>query len=355
MSEVASFLPEWASPPGATISDFLEDQGRALEDFIRDIGRPQRDARRLLEGTLPITEEIANSLSETLGATTEFWLSRERQFQDAIARQLSSERWLASMPFNDMSRFGWLRPAQSKKDKIDACLEHFGVPTVLEWMSKYEGRERLVAFRTSAAFTSEEGAVLAWLRKGEIEAAKIKCAQWDREMLREALPRLRALTRIKNPQEFIPHLVNICAECGVAAVIERAPKGCRASGATQLLSSNKALLMLSGRYRSDDHFWFTFFHEVGHLILHDMQSLFLEGEDLCSGQQEEEANTFSSNLLIPAESQATMRALPLDKKAVIRFARSIGVSPGIVVGQLQHLGAFTVRQLNDLKVRYSWE
>ena len=40
MIETVNFLPEWASPPGATISDFLEDQGRSIDDLARELGRP---------------------------------------------------------------------------------------------------------------------------------------------------------------------------------------------------------------------------------------------------------------------------------------------------------------------------
>lgn len=354
MIESTNFLPEWASPPGATINDILEEQGRTVHDLAREIGHTGYYTERLLDGSLPITEEIATSLSQALGATPDFWLSRERQFRESLSRQAASEQWLTGIPVADMVRYGWLRQVQNTKDKVNACLEYFNVPTVAEWYERYEGADRLAAFRTSETFTSAEGAVLAWLRKGEIEAAKRECGKWDRKRFREALPNLRVLTRIKNPSDFIPKLTSICAECGVTVVIARAPKGCRASGATRLISPDKALLMLSFRYLSDDHFWFTFFHEAGHLILHDTKALFLEGGELCSENEEEEANSFSSNVLIPLEHQAAMRALPLDARAVMRFARETGISPGIVVGQLQHLGRFSPAQLNNLKVRYSW-
>ncbi len=354
MIETTSFLPEWASPPGATIKDLLEERGRSVGDFAREIGWPNYYTEQLLDGSLPITEEIASSLSKVLGATTNFWLSREQQFRESLSRQTVSEQWLKGIPVADMIRYGWLRQVQATRDSINTCLEYFDVPTVSEWYEKYEGAARLAAFRTSETFTSAEGAVLAWLRKGEIEAAKIECGKWNRDQFCKALPSLRALTRIKDPSKFIPRLENICAECGVAVVIARAPKGCRASGATRLIAPDKALLMLSFRYLSDDHFWFTFFHEAGHLILHDTRALFLEGGEFCSGNEEEEANSFSSNMLIPPEHQAAMRSLPLDGRVVMRFAREIGISPGIVVGQLQHLGRFSVRQLNNLKVRYSW-
>lgn len=354
MIETIKFLPEWASPPGATISDILEERGRSVADFSREIGCPSNYTARLLEGSLPITEEIASGLSRVLGASVDFWLSREQQFRESLSRLATSEQWLRGIPVADMVGYGWLRKVHNTEDKVNACLEYFDVATVTDWYEKYEGATRLAAFRTSAIFSSAEGAVLAWLRKGEIEATKIKCAEWDREWFLATLPSIRALTRKKDPSVFLPQLESICAECGVAIVIARAPTGCRASGATRFIAPNKALLMLSFRYLSDDHFWFTLFHEAGHLILHDARALFLEGGELCSGSEEQEANDFSSNILVPSVHQATMSSLPLDGRAVVRFAREIGVSPGIVVGQLQHLGNLSPRQLNNLKVRYSW-
>ena len=80
-------------------------------------------------------------------------------------------------------------------------------------------------------------------------------------------------------------------------------------------SPNKALLQLSFRYLSDDHFWFTFFHEAGHLILHSKSALFLEGAknvDAC----ELEANEFAARILVPSEFQKRLQDLPIDRHEI---------------------------------------
>jgi Zn-dependent peptidase ImmA (M78 family) len=138
-------------------------------------------------------------------------------------------------------------------------------------------------------------------------------------------------------------------------VILRAPTGCRASGATRFLSAEKALLLLSFRYLSDDHFWFTFFHEAAHLLLHDRQAVFLEGQDGSRAKEEDQANNFAAEMLVPKEFRDQMFNLPVNGFDVIRFAKLVGVSPGIVVGQLQFYGHFTHRQLNNLKRRFGWK
>lgn len=354
MNELTHFLPDWASPPGATISDILQERGQSVAEFACALGEPVDHAWQLLDGSARITNEVADHLSNVLGVSAGFWLSRESQFRDGLERIAKNGKWLTELPVRDITTFKWVRRSNNTMDQIAACLEFFGVATVADWYARYEGRARLAAFRTSESFNSEEGAVLAWLRKGEIDGAAMDCEKWNPERFRSALQNIRALTRQKDPSIFIRALQKQCAECGVAVVIARTPSGCRASGATYFLSANKALLMLSFRYLSDDHFWFTFFHEAGHLLLHDIKAPFLEGGDLCSGKEEREANDFSSNLLVEPEDQATMRTLPVDGRAVMRFAKQIGISPGIVVGQLQHLDIFTHKQLNNLKVRYQW-
>ncbi len=355
MSNVTEFLPDWVSPPGATVRDILKERGQTISDFAGAMTLSVADARKLLDGSAPITREVAILLSSVLGLSADFWLCRESQFRKGLVRLANNEQWLRELPVSDLTKFKWIRPARSTTDKIAACLEFFGVATVSDWWLRYEGSARLAAFRTSKSFGSTEAAVLAWLRKGELEADAADCGQWDRTRFLGALPSIRALTRQKEPALFIPELQRLCSDCGVAVVIEKAPRGCRASGATHFLDAHKAILMLSFRYLSDDHFWFTFFHEAGHLLLHDLSTTVLEGDHLCTGEEEEEANQFSANLLVPPEHQPAMRALPVNGRAVMRFARQIGISPGIVVGQLQHLGIFTHMQLNNLKERYSWE
>jgi Zn-dependent peptidase ImmA (M78 family) len=80
----------------------------------------------------------------------------------------------------------------------------------------------------------------------------------------------------------------------------------------------------------------------------------LPGDDGLSGKEEDEANQFASDLLIPQEHQAELMRLTANKIAVMRFARKMGVSRGIVVGQLQHREVIPRNHLNRLKYRFKW-
>lgn len=360
MANSDNFQPDWASAPGDTLADILAERNLSAVDLARWIGRSPEEAEQLLAGGAVVDSEIAKRLEAALGASAEFWMNREAQFRRDFARLRggrSSEEdgWLRGLPLRDMIKFGWLKPTTRENDEKDACLRFFGVSSVNAWRQRYGGIVEAAAFRTSSSFASHPAAVAAWLRRGEIESESVSCSAWNTKRFKETLDGIRSLTRWKNPDDFLPELKKRCAECGVAVAVVRAPSGCRASGATRFLSENKALLLLSFRYLSDDHFWFTFFHEAGHLLLHGKKALFLEGMETISTEEEQQANEFAANALIPPEFRATLTALHADARKVIRFAVQIGVSPGVVVGQLQHLGRIRRNQLNGLKRRFTWE
>jgi plasmid maintenance system antidote protein VapI len=356
MPSTDEFRPNWSSAPGDTIADILRERHLSLLEFARRIGQSAGEATDLLEGRATITIGIARRLEEVLGASVEFWMSRDFQYRQDISRLHEiDEEWLSELPVGDMIRFGWLRPLPHPSDEMAACLRFFGVPSVSAWRRTYADLQGMVAFRTSRSFESRPAAVAAWLRQGEIASEGINCESWNAERFGKCLVQIRHLTRQKSPERFMPDLQKLCASGGVALAVVRAPNGCRASGATRFISPNKALMLLSFRYLSDDQFWFTFFHEAGHLILHGEKGFFLEGMESPGTTEEQEANEFAERVLVPVEFRKEALGLPLDSRKVLRFARRLGISPGILVGQLQHYGRVKQEHLNGLKRRFTWE
>src|SRR5690606_4399830 len=129
---------------------------------------------------------------------------------------------------------------------------------------------------------------------------------------------------------------------------------CPVSGATKVLKNGTAIVLMSFRYKTDDHFWFTLFHELGHLLLHKSVDMHLECEEMDVGEAEQEANDFAANVLVPTQYRSNFADIAKSKFGVVRFARRLDVSPGIVVGQLQHAGLLRRNQLNFLKQKFSW-
>ena len=330
------------------------ERGLSEIEFSQKIECSMDDVTRLLQGRMPISIGVARKLSIALGASVEFWMSRDFQYRQDIARiYKADEQWLSELPINDMVKFGWLHPAPRAPEEMRACLRYFDVSSVGEWRKRYADINRFAAFKTSRSLDSTLAAVAAWLRQGEIEASSIDCKTWDAGKLKANVARFRSLTKLKNPERFLPAIQQIGAECGVAIVLVRAPSGCRVSGAVRFLGKSKAVIQLSFRYLVDDQFWFALFHEIGHLLLHELAGTVIE-EDGIESDQEREANEFAAKVVIPRKHEDAFLRLRANARDVIRFAVRVGVSAGLVVGQLQHRGRIGFDQLNSLKRRYQW-
>jgi plasmid maintenance system antidote protein VapI len=363
MTEAKSFQPNWTSAPGETIADSLANLGLTEDQFAQKIGKEKEYVNDLLRGRERITLEVAKQLEEVLGASVEFWMSRDYEHRQALKRiEAKHGDWLESIPLDDMIDFGWIKGADRSSDKVAACLNFFDVPSVEAWHEVYGNLPAVASYKTSPSYESSKESVATWLRHGERKAAEIDCNPWDREGFKESLTEIRTLTKEKDPSQFIPALREKCTENGVAVAVLRSPTGCHASGATYFTSDKKALLLLSFRHLSNDHFWFTFFHEAGHLVLHSDKDLFIDDDDTLSGEyelgmnrEEKEANKFAKDTLIPPHRRSELKSLKISHRNVVRFAVKIGIAPGIVVGQLQHHGKIGFDTLNKLKRQYSWD
>ncbi|MET4033598.1 MULTISPECIES: ImmA/IrrE family metallo-endopeptidase [unclassified Bradyrhizobium] len=357
----ASFQPDWFSKPGDTLLTLMEQRELSSETLAHRLGCKQSVIHGLLSGAVAVDDAFAEGLAKYVGGTPAFWRTRQTKYVEALDRAADAvpkdrgAEWLRHFPHRDIADYGWVASGSSRENLVKAYLAYFGVSTPEEWSERYESSMKETAFRTSPTFSSRVGAISAWLRRGEIEASAISSGEWNPKRLRQSIQSMRVLTRARAPSYFLPRLRRLCAEAGVAVVFVRAPSGCTASGATRFISPDKAMVILSFRYLSDDHFWFTFFHELGHLLLHKSSLTFVDGEPGISGALESEANDFAADVLIPRDRRDELMDLPARSKQIMRFAYSLGVSSGIVVGQLQHRSVIRRNQMNGLKRRFNWQ
>src|ERR1035441_6613741 len=186
MGEARPFAPMWASPPGRTIQTRLDELGLDVPEFAERLGTPVMVARGLLDGNETITVDVARRLSRIIGASAEFWVTRDCQYRDDLVR-VETDRWLDDMPIREMTRFGWISSQSDRASRADACLSFFGVEDLAEWRSRYEPMLAATRMRISGAVPSKQPAVAAWLRKAICEAEATTTAPWNGSMLRESL------------------------------------------------------------------------------------------------------------------------------------------------------------------------
>ena len=213
-----------------------------------------------------------------------------------------------------------------------------------------------VAYRHSPSFESDESALAAWRRLAEIEADTQMAVDYNKSTFRAVLKEARRLTRAEIPQA-LDDARQLCNEAGVALVwIKPLPKA-RLSGAAWWLSPRKSVIALSARHKSDDHLWFSLFHEAAHIMLHSKKGVFVDGANGDVDADEAEANKWAARSLVPSSAwQRFVAAGAFHSEDAIRtFAAEQEIAPGIIVGRLQHEELLPWgSRLNWLKVRLEW-
>jgi HTH-type transcriptional regulator/antitoxin HigA len=360
-----AYTPREVSPPGATLRDLMEERGLTQIELARRLNRPKQAINEIVAGKKEITEETAIELERVLQVPAQFWLVRESHYREYLARQRDAQAckahvpWLEQFPLKALQAAGILPAgrltATLKQELVDQLLRFFGVASPEGWAAQYDQMQAQFR-RAKPAKQTDTAAITAWLRMGELAASRLQVADYSASALEAALPAMRALT-LSRPEDIGPQLTRLCAQAGVALVFVAALPGTHVSGVARW-AGGKPLIQLSLLGKWNDGFWFSFFHEVAHILKHPVRgAVYLDDASAGATMQspeEQEANRFATDCLVPRARQAELQALPITQAAVEAFAAELGLHPGIVVGQLQHLGRVDyAHALTKLKARYA--
>lgn len=355
MATETRIWPDVAIPPGEFLAETLASLGLTQAELARRAGRPPQAINEIVRGTKEITPDTALQFERVLGVPAHIWTRLEADYRYVKARLEDHERLkhevalATSYQYAAMAAHGWVKRTRDPVDRVRELLGFFGVASL-----RQVDRAEAAAFRRSARVKASPEALAAWLRQGEREGQRITTAAFSVDRLRETLRECRTLT-MREPETFQPQLTTLLADSGVAVVVIPELPRTGAHGATRWLRPDKALVQLSLRYRWADIFWFSLFHELGHLLLHPRSDVFIEDGD--GNREEQDANEFAMDQLIPPEAYAEFIGSGnlRSPSAVRTFAHQQGIAASIVVGRLQHDGHVPHSHLNDLRARFVWK
>lgn len=362
---INTYNPDYVVLPGWLLEEHLEVSGVSHAEFARRCGRSAKLISEIIAGKAPVEPETALQFEKVLGVSANIWLGIEADYQLHVARKAEEEKaahqqdWLTAFPVKELISRGYINKPGSPAEAISEVLSFFKVGTVDAWLAKYSSAN--VAYRHSPTFRSDEVYLATWLRMGELLAEETDCAEYCETKFKNAVHEVRGLTR-EPVDEALARAMKLCNEAGVVlALVKPLPKTAL-SGAARWHSPRKAIVQLSARHNTDDHLWFSFFHEAAHIILHSKKSVFVNATNRAATNRaatnrddeelEVQANEWASNALVPrAAWRRFVATQPTSEVEVQAFANEQGIAPGIVVGMLQHEGVVDWSHLNNLKVR----
>ena len=254
------------------------------------------------------------------------------------------------LPVNEMARRRWFDVPRGT-DIIERAKEYFQEDAGLQFVAALQRK------KMRGVTISNEYSLLAWqtrvheLAMRRIEGEQLPAFKFDERWL-DDLPKLTR--RQHGPRSAI----QLLAENGIVLVTEKHLPGMYLDGATMLAASGHPIIGLTLRHDRLDNFWFTLFHELGHVYLHLFDGLrydyFDDNESSATDSVELEANKFALNRLIPEQSwDQCLSRFSLSEEAIQLDSDRLGIDASIIAGRIRReLGNYNIltRLVSDRQV-----
>ena len=322
MTKENQYIPSIVFHPGETLGEKLEELNMGPKEFALRSGKPEKTIIAILHGKSAITPDMAVQFENVTKIPANFWMNHQRsfdEFQARLKRQAVIEAatdWAKQFPLSDMITKGWLPERSTIEEKTMELLAFFGFSNHNAWEEYYFNQQLKVAFRISLAQTKEPFAISAWLRRGEIQAAYLNANEFSEKKFKAALQKLKSISSnpLKDSFQFVQ---TICLEAGVKVTYTPCIANVPIDGATRWLNDTP-LIQLSDQTHPIDHFWFTFFHKAGHILLHGKKEIFLENLDYADKNmgKEQEADEFARKWMMLEDEESELIASAFSHKKI---------------------------------------
>ena len=350
MATINQYYPESVTHPGEILLESLEERGIGAKEFSVKTGKPEKTITAVLKGDSAITPDMSVLFEQVLKIPAHFWLEAQKNYDEFKARIKYQEaisngiQWAKEAPYAEMAKLGWVPKTRKPEAKVINLFEYYEVASIDSFENYYFNQSTRVAFRISLGNTKNPLSVSAWLRQGEIQAKELYAPQYSKTSFKAILPEIKQLMA-SQPEDFFIKLQAMCLKVGVKVVHTPSLPNNAIHGATRWINDSP-LIQLSGRWRRNDIFWFTFFHEVGHILLHGKKYISLENIDF-EGENKEyeaEADAFASDwILTEKEEKEIIDSKELNKQVIVGFAEKFSTHPASIIGRLHHKGIIDYR------------
>lgn len=348
------------SCPGDSIQEHIDHIGMSQAELAERLGRSVPKLNELIKGKAPITKETATKLEYVLGVPASFWINLERTYQDELLEIEQMEHlkqckeWVSSFPLAKMKSFGLLPDTRKKTELADGLLKFFRVASPAQWSDIYNGSS--LAFKIELRHTTEPQAISVWLRLGELQADKLQLSEFNKKKIRDNYNLFHSIC-YNHSDSWLEELQTLCASCGIALVytpcIQKAP----IYGASRWIKNYTIpLIQMTDRRKDYNTFWFTFYHELAHILKHGKKDIFIEGleEIVPDKNKEDEADAFAARMLLSEKERNELFQYPnFDRELVLQLSKKFKKHPGIIVAQVQRQYTHLYKnvRLNNLKTK----
>lgn len=292
--------------PGYYVKEMLEYEGMSQDELAKRLQTSGKNVSDLINGKANLSDEMAMNLSIVFGTSVSLWLNLNQKY---IEKKLEIEKMMQAdaecelvkdIDYNFWESLGVVASVTKKVDKVKELQKYFRISS-LEILKR---RDFLIQYKTEDE-TDRSVHIMnsnAWVQTAINMGMQKEVQNFNKKKLEEVLPKIREMASRK-PQEACDELDKMLADSGVALVLLPNLKKCKVKGAVKWLGKEKVILALNSCEQNEDSFWFSLFHELGHIMQQRIKILMISDEnytienDELMQRLETEADAFAKKML----------------------------------------------------------
>ena len=352
--------PDLLIHPGETIADVLADKDITQAELAVLAGVTPAYINQVINGKRNISTKFAFALEYALGISKSFWLNLQANYE-AEKMEYEKEHTItegeiqAFRQIKDVVKYlrsiNRMRVGERLEEAVISAREALHVSNLGALETLAVGG----SFRMPADARIDPFVMGAWLRICQLQGNKKKlAARFEKAKIAELVDGIKRIM-CNRQTDFRDELEGLMAQHGIDFSLVRNFRGAPVNGYITQKKDGSYQMVMTLRGSFADVFWFSVFHEVGHIYHGHIGASFKfidYGRDF---EKEKEADDFAANALLAEDAyQDFLQKADFELPSIRAFAQDQGVMPCIVIGRLQKQGLLQYNAFSKEKIRYKW-
>lgn len=296
--------------PGETIKELLEIYNYTQQDLANKLDMDVKTVNEIINGKAPITIDTAIKLELIFDIDALFWNNLEFNYRKKIneieqKEKIEEEYIEVKEIYKELEKRELVQITKSKIEMVNNFKKFMEVTSI---ESIKEGYNQ-IACRKANIKGFNVISLMTWIQIGLKKSREVEAPEYNKEKILSRIKDIRELTLLEDQKLAREKVKEICMECGIIVNFEKSMSNTAIYGVAKWINSKNPFIQVSDRGKNVATFWFSFMHELGHIIkgrkkicFIDMESNgILDDEDkqILRDVEEFKADKFSCDSLIP--------------------------------------------------------
>ena len=349
--------PEFIIHPGETLKEMLQDRGMTQRELAIRTGVKEPHISGIVNCQKPISSAFAKKLEYALGVDASFWINLQANYEKELAdyeevNQVSKQELDILKKIKAITVFG--------REIGIISTEAMGTTLLIEWRKLLNLSSLLSipeisqagAYRLASGKNTDPYVLFAWLRISDLILKDHQVSgPFDLAKLKSQLDKIQPLI-FENFETIQAKLTTYFAECGIKFAIIRHFPEAPVQGVIKKNDDHTLSLIMTVRYSYADVFWFSLFHEIGHIINQDMDHRLVDYE-YSENEAEDRANEFAANALIDHNQYRSFTQTgDFSLTHIEEFSAAHEIPAYLLIGRLQRDNYLGDQVFQEEKVKY---